>query len=202
MRKVSLVMLALVFLSAFSMTGCKHEAKGEESNTDSKELTATTENSEEEAPVQASPRKQSTGEVDGVTVSIDYGSPSVKGRTIWGGLESYGKVWRAGANETTSVEFSADVTVNGESLPAGKYGFFLIPMEKGSWMAVFNEEWSRELHGAWGAFSYKQEKDVLRIDVNPVWADDVMESLQYKVVKSGFEFGWEKARLNFEVKAK
>ena len=150
---------------------------------------------------QASPRKQSSGKVDGVTINIDYGSPGVKGRKIWGGLESYGKVWRAGANETTSVEFSADVTVNGKPIPAGKYGFFLIPNENETWVAIFNEEWSRELHGAWGAFGYKSEKDVLRLDVTPEWSEDVMERLEYKVVDKGFDFGWEKARIKFEVKS-
>ena len=150
---------------------------------------------------QASPRKQASGEVDGVSVNIDYGSPSVKGREIWGGLEPYGKVWRAGANETTSIEFTDDVTVNGKSLPAGKYGFFIIPHEEGEWIVIFNEEWSRELHGAWGAFGYKQEKDVLRLDVMPEWSKENMESLEYKVEGDMVKFGWEKLRITLEIKA-
>ena len=150
---------------------------------------------------QASPRKKASGEIDGVTVNIDYGSPSVKGREIWGGLEPYGKVWRAGANETTNFEFSDDVTINGKSLPAGKYGFFIIPDEEGDWVVIFNEEWSRELHGAWGAFGYKQEKDVLRLDIKPEWSKENMESLEYKIVEDEVKFGWEKLRITLNIKA-
>jgi hypothetical protein len=202
MKKTIFIMLSLSLILAVVTSSCKQEAKGEASGTNDNPEEIVEPTSAEEVPVQASPRMESSGKVDGVNINIDYGSPSVKGREIWGGLEPYGKVWRAGANETTNIEFSADVMVNGKPLVAGKYGFFLIPIEGEEWIAIFNEEWSRELHGAWGAFGYKQEKDVLRIDVSPEWADEVMEQLTYTVVKNGFEFGWEKARISFEVKSK
>jgi len=200
----TLLSISIVMLLFVTANSCKQEAKGEESTSneaETKEADPDIENETEEVLTQASPRKQASGQVDGITINIDYGSPSVKGRKIWGGLESYGKVWRAGANETTSIEISAAAKINGESIPAGKYGFFIIPMEEGKWIGVFNEEWSRELHGAWGAFSYKLEKDVLRVDVSPEWAKEVMETLEYKVTDSGFEFVWEKVRIKFEVQA-
>jgi len=73
---------------------------------------------------QKSPRKQVDGKINGTNISIDYGSPSVKGRIVWGKLEKYDKVWRAGANENTTITFDKDVKIQGNSLPAGTYGFF------------------------------------------------------------------------------
>ena len=78
---------------------------------------------------QKSPRLQAKGTVNGANIVIDYGAPSVKGRTIWGGLEKYGAVWRAGANENTTIAFSHDAKVNGQQLPAGTYGLHIIPFE-------------------------------------------------------------------------
>ncbi|MFZ3272831.1 MAG: DUF2911 domain-containing protein, partial [Lutibacter sp.] len=69
---------------------------------------------------QESPRKQATGKVGEITVDIDYGSPSVKGRTIWGELVPFGKVWRAGANENTTFSFDKDVKIGDSNIKAGK----------------------------------------------------------------------------------
>jgi len=143
-----------------------------------------------------SPRKQASGDVDGVNIAVDYGSPSVKGRTVWGGLEPYDKVWRAGANECTTIEFSKNVSINGKALEAGKYGFFIIPKENGKWTAIFNKNAEQ-----WGAFDYDEKLDALRIDVAPDWSDDVQETLMYSVDKN-LNFAWEKARISLDVKSK
>lgn len=140
-----------------------------------------------------SPRKQANGKIAGVTIDVDYGSPSVKGRKIWGGLEPYDKVWRAGANEATTVTFSKAVKINGNALDAGKYAFFIIPRENGKWTVIFNSEPNQ-----WGAFKHDKSKDALRVDVDPVWADDTQEALMYSVDKT-LNFAWEKARLSLEV---
>lgn len=71
----------------------------------------------------ASPPATATGKIKDATITIAYSSPSVKGRKIWGGLESYDKVWRAGANEATTFETDKNITVQGKPLPAGKYSF-------------------------------------------------------------------------------
>lgn len=105
-----------------------------------------------------SPPAQVSASTNGKSITIDYGQPSVKGREIFGKLIPYGEVWRAGANETTAFTLSADATVEGKSLPAGKYAFFVIPNEK-EWTIIFNKTIK------WGAFSYKQEEDILRVDV-------------------------------------
>ena len=202
MKKAFILAISIAILFAFTTAGCKQEAKGGDATSEIKSEEEVSTENEEDAPPQASPRKQASDNIGDLAISIDYGSPAVKGRVIWGELEGYGKVWRAGANETTSIEFSADVMVNGNPLPAGKYGFFLIPIEGEAWVAIFNEEWSQELHGSWGAFGYKQEKDVLRVDVTPEWVKESMERLEYTVNDSGFAFAWEKARINFEITSK
>ncbi|MCH1613101.1 MAG: DUF2911 domain-containing protein, partial [Flavobacteriales bacterium] len=77
----------------------------------------------------ASPRENVTGKINTATISIDYGSPSVRGRKIWGALVPFDKIWRAGANEATTFETDKDIIVEGEKLPAGKYSLFIIPNE-------------------------------------------------------------------------
>lgn len=107
-------------------------------------------------------------------ISVIYSRPNVKARKIWGGLVPYGQVWRAGANENTTIEFSRDVTVNGQALKAGKYGFHIIPSES-DWTMVFNND-SNE----WGSFSYDPKKDAMRVQVKPVPAP-FLESLRYSI---------------------
>ena len=140
---------------------------------------------------QSSPRKQAVGEIHGIAVSVDYGAPSVKDRVIWGGLEKYGKVWRAGANENTTVSFDKNVSINNVILPAGKYGFFIIANESGDWTVIFNKK-----NDGWGAYSYNQEEDAVRMNITPSFVDDIQEQLQYSVTENTIDFAWEKARLS------
>ncbi|MHB8338694.1 MAG: DUF2911 domain-containing protein, partial [Ignavibacteriaceae bacterium] len=79
----------------------------------------------------------------------------------WGGLVPYSKVWRAGANEATKITFSTDVSINGKKLPAGSYGFFIIPTTK-TWTIIFNK-----VADQWGAFTYNEAEDALRLLVMP-----------------------------------
>jgi hypothetical protein len=106
-------------------------------------------------------------------ITIVYSRPGVKGRKIWGELVPYGMnpgneysnnnpyPWRAGANENTTIEFSKDVLVEGNKLPAGKYGIHMIPGEK-EWTIIF----SKNSEG-WGSFGYNEEEDALRVAVTP-----------------------------------
>ncbi|MFA6541658.1 MAG: DUF2911 domain-containing protein [Bacteroidota bacterium] len=98
----------------------------------------------------------------GVTdMTITYHRPGVKGRVIFGGLEQFGKVWRAGANNATSFEFSQDVTIAGTTLKAGRYEFFLIPTEN-EWTVIFNSAKDQ-----WGAYSYDSTLNVVTFQVKP-----------------------------------
>jgi len=94
-------------------------------------------------------------------ITVDYSRPGVKGRTIWGGLVPYDKVWRTGANEATQISFSDDVTINGQPLPKGTYSLHTIP-GKDSWTIIFNKTAKQ-----WGSFNYDAAQDALRVTAKP-----------------------------------
>ncbi len=143
---------------------------------------------------QESPRKQTTGKIGEVTVTIDYGSPFVKGRTIWGGLVKYGKVWRAGANENTTFSFDKEVTIGGTLVPAGKYSFFIIPYENKDWVLILNKK-----NDGWGAFSYNEKEDIVRLNIAPKFVDTNQESLMYSIVEKGIQLAWGKMRVTLPI---
>ncbi len=132
------------------------------------------------------------GTIDGVTVTLEYGRPNVKGRTIWGGLVPYGTVWRTGADEATTITFSADVEVGGETLAAGTYGLFTLPGEN-EWIVIFNK-----VAEQWGT-RYDAGQDALRVTATPKAVDHV-EEMDFEVVESWVVLRWEKLAVPFEVK--
>lgn len=135
-----------------------------------------------------SPPATATGKIKGATITINYSSPSVKGRKVWdpsGTLAPYGKVWRAGANEATTFETDKDIKVEGKELPAGKYGFFAIPGES-EWTIIFNK-----VPNQWGAFKYDQAQDQLRVTTKPKKSAQMNERLVYDVTNKGIVLKWE-----------
>lgn len=94
-------------------------------------------------------------------ITVDYHRPAVNGRAVWGALVPYGEVWRAGANENTVIETTTDIEVEGQPLPAGRYGFHTIPTD-GDWTIVFST-----VSEAWGSYSYNPAEDALRVTVTP-----------------------------------
>ncbi len=107
-------------------------------------------------------------------VTVDYHRPAVNGRTVWGELVPYGQVWRAGANENTTVTFSSPVTVGGAEVPAGTYGLHMIPTTSGPWTVILSS-----MADAWGSFSYDEKEDVARVTVTPREAG-MEERLSYR----------------------
>lgn len=148
---------------------------------------------EKKAP--ASPAETVTGKINNANITIKYSSPAVKGRKIWGDLEKYDVVWRAGANDATTFETDKDIIVEGKKLPAGKYSFFLIPRASGTWTAIFNKEPKQ-----WGAFKYEEAKDQLRVDVKTKALKESQERLVYKIEKAGFKLEWDKIAVPVKVK--
>lgn len=146
---------------------------------------------------QKSPRLQTEGEIFGTNIKIDYGAPSVKDRVIWGGLESYDVVWRAGANKNTTMSFDKDVSIGDHELPAGKYGFFIIPKEEGDWEVIFNKR-----NEDWGAYSYDQKQDALRLNIKPEWVNTNQEQLNYSLTINSIIIVWEKVKLSIPIKEK
>lgn len=131
-------------------------------------------------------------------ITIDYSRPVAKGRTIFGGLVPYDKVWRTGANEATQITFSDDVTINGHPLPKGAYSLHTIP-GKDSWTLIFNKTAKQ-----WGSFNYDQAQDALRVTTKPqqgpsaelftitfpdVTADDAVVAMRWADVMVLFKVG-------------
>ena len=144
--------------------------------------------------------KASSGFTIGLTdVKVNYGAPAVKGRVIWGGLVPYGEVWRAGANEATTIEFSTDVNMEGQALKAGKYSLFFIPGEK-EWTVIVNTVWDQ-----WGAYDYDETKDAIRFQVEPKMNEVMQERLSYTIMDlkpdmAYIKLAWEKMRLYLRFK--
>lgn len=157
-------------------------------------------------------KRASVSEGIGITnVWISYSRPAVKNRGghIWGELIPAGYVdqgfgssksapWRAGANENTVIEFSTDVKIEGQSLPAGKYGFF-IAYEPNECTLIFSKN-----AASWGSFFYKQDEDALRVKVKPVAADKSVEWLKYEFTEQTpssavVALEWEKLVIPFKI---
>ena len=130
-------------------------------------------------------------------ITINYHKPGVKGREVWGTLVPYDQVWRAGANENTTISFSTKVTINGNEVPAGKYGLHMIPTEK-NWTIIFNKD-----NAAWGSFFYDESHDQLRFTTTPA-ATDFQEWLSYTVDdvspnSTTVSLRWENLRIPFTI---
>ena len=154
---------------------------------------------QEDKSKRPSPPATATGKVMGATITINYSSPGVKGRKIWGGLVPYNEVWRAGANEATLFETDKNIKVEGKSLPAGKYSLYAIPGEKG-WTIIFNSA-----TGQWGinndgSTTEDPAKDALRVTVTPKKSASFNEKLMYKVDSKGFALLWENLEVPVSIK--
>ncbi|WP_209329050.1 DUF2911 domain-containing protein [Lunatimonas salinarum] len=148
-----------------------------------------------------SARLEVHGRVGNTTVTINHGSPGVRGRVIWNGLVSYDQVWVSGSHWATAVTFSNDVVVNGADIPAGTYAFFTIPGRE-KWELIINERYDQHL-----AEEYSQSEDLVRVTVEPIPLEDTMQRLNYAVEERGPKHGvialsWDKIRVEmpFEVK--
>ena len=142
----------------------------------------------------ASPRESVTGKINTATISIDYGSPSVKGRKIWGALVPFDKIWRAGANEATTFQTDKDLIVEGKKLPAGKYSLFIIPNEK-KCIIIFNKKANQ-----WGAYNYDQGLDQLRVEVSPKEESKSTEKLLFLVKDNKVALLWDNWEIALDIK--
>ncbi len=143
--------------------------------------------------VRVSPAKTTHGDIGNCSIQIDYSSPFVKEREIFGALVPYEQIWRAGANEATIISFSKAVTIGGKPLGAGRYTFFVIPKKEGDWTIIFNNKLEQ-----WGAFQYKEKHDALRSTAQTENIDK-LESLRYKIENNFIYLDWANTRVKFEV---
>ena len=146
-----------------------------------------------------SPPATATGKAGDANITINYSSPAVKGRKIFGEMHPYGEVWRAGANEATIFETDKDIKVEGKSLPAGKYSLYAIPGEK-EWTIIFNKQ-----TGQWGVkrgglTSREEAQDALTVKVKPKKTSALTERLVYEVDNKGFVLRWENTEVPVSIK--
>lgn len=122
-------------------------------------------------------------------VRVIYSRPAKNGRQVFGKLLPYGKVWRTGANENTEIKVYKDATVAGSQLKAGTYSLFTIPGES-EWTLIFNSDVDY-----WGAYSYNEKNDVLRVKVPARKTDKTIENLSIQFAKNGggaiMYIGWD-----------
>lgn len=139
----------------------------------------------------ASPPKTAEGTINGAEITVNYSSPAVKGRTIFGDLVPEGKVWRAGANEATIFKTSKDIKIQGEPLAAGEYSLFVLPNQSGSTF-ILNKQ-----TGQWGT-QYDESQDVLRVTADQQKTSSPTENLTYEIEDDGLVLKWE----NYQGKVK
>jgi tetratricopeptide (TPR) repeat protein len=149
-------------------------------------------------PVPQPSPKASVSQTIGITeITIVYHRPSVRDRKVWGELVPFNEVWRAGANENTTVSFSDPVKVEGKDLPAGTYGLHMIPTAD-AWTIIFSKNST-----SWGSFFYKEGEDALRVTVKPIPAN-MHEMLNYSFdevmsTSAVINLRWEKLRVPIKI---
>lgn len=201
----------LLFAVVFSFS-CKNETKNTEQNSKNEQVSHDHNNGEahnhkeneslEPKKIKIlSPHTSAMAMIDDTHIHIDYSSPGVRNRIIFGGLLTYGEVWQAGAHNATWIETNKDLIIDDQELKAGKYGFFTIP-GKETWTLIFNSRWKQH-----GKDEYNVEEDVLRVNVKPEKTEEVTEHLTYEVKETGNRKGnitlsWEKIKvtLPFQIK--
>jgi hypothetical protein len=186
--------LLTILCFAILVVGCKNQNKSEK-----KEIPNTQEIKQQVKPTKKkvlSPHATAMTMIGDAHIHMDYSSPGVRNRIIFGGLLSYDMVWQAGAHNATWLETNEDLIIDGKTLPAGKYGFFTIP-SKEEWIVIFNTNWDQH-----GKDAYDAKDDVLRLKVKPMISKTVTEHLTYNLKKvnkneGSISLAWEKVSISF-----
>lgn len=161
-----------------------------------------THNSESSSPVADTSKKSipssTVKRVGNTDIKINYHSPGVRGRTIWGGLVPYDEVWVTGAHKATTIEVDKDFKAGDKIIPAGKYALFTIP-GKEAWAIIINTNWDQHL-----ADEYAAKDDLVRISVKPQQLDQVVERLKYDIDQKGERLAdiiisWEKLSVKLPI---
>ena len=186
--------LLTILCFAILVVGCKNLNKNEK-----KEIPNAQEIKQQVKPTKKkvlSPHTTAMTMIGDAHIHMDYSSPGVRNRIIFGGLLSYDAVWQAGAHNATWLETNKDLVIADKTLTAGKYGFFIIP-SKDEWTVIFNTNWDQH-----GKDEYDKKDDVLRFKVKPIISEIITEHLEYKVKKVNnnkglISFAWEKVLISF-----
>ena len=137
---------------------------------------------------------------DGKTVKTDYSSPRMKGRKIFGGLVPYGEVWRAGANEATTLVTDTNVTIEGKDVPAGSYTIFTVP-NADKWVLIISKK-----TGEWGIPYPGEGEDFTRVDMKVSQLPSAVENFTIGFDQAGttcsMHLDWEKTRAAVDITEK
>jgi Protein of unknown function (DUF2911) len=149
-----------------------------------------------------SPHEKASIDLNGKTITIEYGRPYLKGRKAVGGtLVPYGKVWRTGADEATTLTTSGDLDIGGVSVPAGTYALFTLPSENG-WKLIVSKNAKQ-----WGAFSYKESEDLGRAGMTTQKLSSPVEQFTIALEPAGankaaLKLSWEETEASVPITAK
>ncbi len=194
MRSIYFVFTVLVFFS------CRAQKVGEPENV-APMHTEHVNHSQEPKKKSLSPHTSAMAMIGEAHIHIDYSSPGVRDRIVFGGLLSYDRVWQAGAHMATWLETNKDLEFEGQLLKAGKYGVFMIP-GKSEWVVIFNSNWEQH-----GKDEYDEKDDVVRFKVIPEHTEEIKEHLEYTIEQTNSNEGkitlnWEKVRISFPFSTK
>lgn len=197
--KIFTSIFTIVLISALTFSCVQSQDNGDTEEMMEGEMSSAVQFSEahqrDNKEARTSPNAAAMQTIGTTPITITYGRPGVKGRTIFGDLEAYGEIWRTGANESTVITFPKDVIVEGQSLKAGTYSLYTVPGED-SWTIVFNSNFS------WGT-QYDENQDVLRVDVDPQTAPAMEQFMIYfqDVTDSSAEIvlHWNETKVPFTV---
>jgi len=146
------------------------------------------------------PAKAECKLASGKTITVDYSSPRMKGRKIYGGLVPYGQVWRTGANEATTFVTGADLIVGGKAVPAGSYTLFAIPNED-KWTLIVSKK-----TGEWGIPYPGEGNDLVRVDMKVEKLPAPLENFTISFAQTGgnctLHLDWETTRASVEISQK
>ncbi len=139
-----------------------------------------------------SPLRSDSASVHNTSAYIEFSSPAVRGRQIFGAgsdfLVPYGEMWRTGANNATFISIAGDLAVDTFKLDSGSYSIFTIP-DQDHWVIIFNKEWDQ-----WGSYDYKDSLDAFRINITPKYADQTQERMLFYFADDSLKFRWDKVR--------
>ena len=133
-----------------------------------------------------SPLRADSISINSSLLKVEYSSPAVKSRTIWGELVPYNQMWRTGANDASTFSTSGTIKIAGQPIDSGKYAIFTVP-GKESWLVIFNEHWNQ-----WGTYNYDSTLDVARIKITPRTNAKFSERMEFYFQDDSLKFQWEK----------
>ena len=191
-RAMFLMVLAIVFAACNSkQNNGEHQHESNPASTNATPVDT----------VKKSIPKEEHAQIGDAHIMITYHAPSVRGRTIWGGLVPYDEVWVTGAHSATSFEIDKDVRIGEKAVPAGKYALFTIP-GKEKWTIILNKNWEQHL-----ADDYDQKEDIVRLEVSPEITENIQERLKYTLKEidnssGSVDIRWEKIKVSmpFQIK--